>query len=194
RGEVLAFVDQDQALLEAATANVVERLELQRHALEDVLDAAMGVFVVHVQGFEVVGDRPQPGLHFFRFGARQEADFLVQPLHAAGGDDAPIALADHGLLDGCGQCQDGLARTCGTGEVDQVDVGVEQGEQRQALMDVTRFQAPGFLVQQWLLMQVEQQQLAVTDALDPADEALLVDDELVDVNRRQVVGQLHAVP
>src|SRR3989344_3590825 len=32
------------------------------------------------------------------------------------------------------------------------------------------------------------------DALDPANKALLVDDELVDVNRRQVVDELHAVP
>ncbi|MNN06958.1 hypothetical protein D3C81_1197670 [compost metagenome] len=43
-------------------------------------------------------------------------------------------------------------------------------------------------------MQVEDQQFVLLDALDPADEALLVDDELVDVHRRQVVGELHAVP
>ncbi|MNZ50663.1 hypothetical protein D3C78_684570 [compost metagenome] len=61
-------------------------------------------------------------------------------------------------------------------------------------MDVTRFQAPGFLVQQRFLVQVEQQQLIVADTLDPAYEALFIDDELVDVNRRQIVDQLHAVP
>ncbi len=113
RREVLAFVDQDQALLEAATANVVERFELQRHFAEDVIDAAMGVFVIHVQGFEVVGDGAQPRLHFFRFGAGQEADFLVQTLHAAGGNDAAITLADHGLLDRRGQRQNGFTGACG---------------------------------------------------------------------------------
>ncbi len=43
-------------------------------------------------------------------------------------------------------------------------------------------------------MQVEDGQLVLLDALDPADEALFVDDELVDVHRRQVVGELHAMP
>ena len=75
-----------------------------------------------------------------------------------------------------------------------MDVRVEQGEQRQCLMNVPRSQAPGFLMQQRLLMQVEQQQLIGLDALDPADEALFVDDELVDVYRGQIVGQLHAMP
>lgn len=53
---------------------------------------------------------------------------------------------------------------------------------------------PGFLMQQWLLMQVEQQQFIGLDALDPTHEALLVDDEFVDVHRRQVVDQLDAMP
>ncbi len=154
----------------------------------------MGVFVIHVQGFEVVGDRPQPRLHFFRFGAGQETDFLVQALHAAGGDDAAIAFGHHGLFDGGRQGQDGFARAGGTGQVDQVDVRVEQRIQRQALVDITRFQAPGFLVQQGFLMQVEDQQPVDLDLFDPAHEALFVDDELVDVYRRQVVDQLHLVP
>ena len=49
-------------------------------------------------------------------------------------------------------------------------------------------------MQQWLLMQVEQQQFIGLDALDPTHEALLVDDEFVDVHRRQVVDQLDAMP
>ena len=194
RGQVLAFVDQDQALLEAAAPDVVEGFELQRHFAEDVVDAAMGTLVVHVQRFEVVGNRTQPRFHFFRFGAGQEADLLVEALHAAGGDDAPVALADHGLFDGGGQGQDGLAGTGGAGQVDQVDIRVEQGEQRQALVDVPRLEAPRLLVQQGFLMQIENQQFVDLDFLDPADEALFVDDEFVDVHRRQVVDQLHLVP
>ncbi len=38
-----------------------------------------------------------------------------------------------------------------------MDIRVEQGEQRQCLMDVPRAQAPGFLMQQRFLMQVEEQ-------------------------------------
>ncbi|MNE75061.1 hypothetical protein D3C80_1711850 [compost metagenome] len=115
----------------------------------------MGVFIIHVQRFEVVGDGPQPGLHFFCFGTRQEADLLIQPLHAAGGNDAPVALADHGLLNGRSQGQDSFTGAGSTGQVDQVNVRIEQCKQRQALMNVARFQAPGFLVQQRLLVQVE---------------------------------------
>ncbi|MNE51481.1 hypothetical protein D3C80_1461130 [compost metagenome] len=100
-----------------------------------------------MQGFEVVGDGAQPRLHFFRFGAGQETDLLVQTLHAASGDDSAIAFADHGLLDRSRQRQDGFTGTGGAGQVDQVNVRIEQGIQRQALIDVTRFQAPGFLVQ-----------------------------------------------
>ena len=47
---------------------------------------------------------------------------------------------------------------------------------------------------QGFLVHIENQQLTMLDALDPTDKALLVDDELVDVNRRQVVDELHAVP
>jgi len=75
-----------------------------------------------------------------------------------------------------------------------VDVRVEQGEQRQRLMDVARFQAPGFLMQQRLLVHVEDHQLVTLDRLDPADESLFIEDELVDVNRRQVVDELYAMP
>lgn len=75
-----------------------------------------------------------------------------------------------------------------------MDIRIEQGEQCQRLMDITRAQPPGFLMQQWLLMQVEQQQFIGLDALDPTHEALLVDDEFVDVHRRQVVDQLDAMP
>lgn len=49
-------------------------------------------------------------------------------------------------------------------------------------------------MQQGFLVQVENQQLVVLDLLDPADESLLVDDELIDVHRRQVVDQLHLMP
>jgi len=154
----------------------------------------MGVFVIHVQGFEVVGDRPEPRLHFFRFGAGQEANFLVQPLHGAGGDDAAIALGHHGLLDGGSQGEDSFTGTRSAGQVDQVDVRIEQRIQRQALVDVARFQAPGFLVQQGFLMQVEDQQLVDLDLFDPAHEALFVDDEFIDVHGRQVVDQLYLVP
>jgi len=63
RGQVLAFIDQNQTLLEAATSNVVEGFELQRHLAEDVIDTAMGVFVIHVQRFEVIGDSAEPRLH-----------------------------------------------------------------------------------------------------------------------------------
>ncbi|CRM96714.1 hypothetical protein [Pseudomonas sp. 22 E 5] len=154
----------------------------------------MGVFVIHVQGFEVVGDRPQPRLHFFRLGAGQEADFLVQALHAAGGDNAAITLGHHGLLDGGGQREDGFPRASGAGQVDQMDIRVEQRVQRQALVDVTRFQAPGFLVQQGFLMQVEDQQLVYLDLFDPAHEALFVDDEFIDMHGRKVVDQLYLMP
>ncbi|MNF74684.1 hypothetical protein D3C84_567230 [compost metagenome] len=75
-----------------------------------------------------------------------------------------------------------------------MDVRVEQGEQRQRLVDIAWPQAPGLLMQQRLLVQIEDQQFIALDALDPADEALFVDDELVDVHRRQVVDQLHPVP
>ena len=56
RGEVLAFIDQDQALLEAAAPDLIEGFELHRHFSEDVIHTAMGIFVIHVQGFEVVGN------------------------------------------------------------------------------------------------------------------------------------------
>ena len=46
RREVLALVDQDQALLEAAATDVVQRFELQRYPLKDVFDAAMGALVL----------------------------------------------------------------------------------------------------------------------------------------------------
>ncbi|MND74419.1 hypothetical protein D3C80_660100 [compost metagenome] len=147
-----------------------------------------------MQGFEVVGDGAQPRLHFFRLGAGQEADFLVQALHAAGGDDAAITFADHGLLDRSGQRQDGFTRTRGTRQVDQVDIRIEQGVQRQALIDITRLEAPGFLVQQRFLVQVEDQQAVLFNLLDPADKALFINDEFVDVHRRQVVDQLHLMP
>ncbi len=87
----------------------------------------MGVFVIHVQGFKVVGDGAQPRLHFFRFGAGQETDFLVQALHAARRDDPAVALADHGLLDRRRQGQDGFTGAGSTRQVDQVDVRVKQG-------------------------------------------------------------------
>src|SRR5690606_14755651 len=194
RLDVLAFVDQQQALLKAASADVVERLELQGHALQQVVDAAGRALVVQVQGLQVVGDGAQPGLHLLRLGARQKADVLVQPLHAAGNDDAPVALADHGLLDGGGQRQDGLARAGRAGQVDQVDVRVEQRIQRQGLIDVARLQAAGLQVEQLFLIQVEDQQLVAVDALDPADEALLVEDEFIEVQGRQVVGEPDPMP
>ena len=112
-------------MLEAAPADVVQRLELQRYAVEDVFHAAVGAFIIHVQGLEVVGDRAQPGLHLLLLGARQKADILIQPLGAAGGDDASVGLADHGLLDRGRQREDGLARAGGAGEVDQMDVRIE---------------------------------------------------------------------
>src|SRR5690606_41986873 len=56
RGEVLAFVDQDQTLLETAPANVVERFELQRHHMQDVVVAAVGDHVFYVLYYEIVGD------------------------------------------------------------------------------------------------------------------------------------------
>ena len=37
--------------VEAAAPDVVEGFELQRHFAEHVVDAAMGAFVIHVQGF-----------------------------------------------------------------------------------------------------------------------------------------------
>ena len=49
-------------------------------------------------------------------------------------------------------------------------------------------------MQQGLLMQVEDQQHIGADFLDPADKTLLVDNELIDMHRRQVVDQLHLVP
>ncbi|MNR23941.1 hypothetical protein D3C85_1409940 [compost metagenome] len=75
-----------------------------------------------------------------------------------------------------------------------MDVRIQQCKQRQPLVNVPRLEAPGFLVQQRLLVQVEQQQLAILDAFDPANEALFVDDELVDVHGRQVVDHLYPVP
>ena len=194
RGQVLTFVDQDQALLEAAAPDVVQGFELQRHLAQDVIHAAVGAFIVHVQRFQVVGDRPQPRLHFLGLGAGQEADLLVQPLHAAGTNDAPVTLADHGLLNGCGQREDGFARTRGAREVDQMDVRIKQGIQRQPLVNVTRLEAPGFLMKQGLLVHVENQQVVLAHLLDPTHEALFVDDEFVDVNRGQVFDQLHLVP
>ena len=154
----------------------------------------MGIFIIHVQGFEVVGNGTQPWLHFFRFGTGQETDLLVQALHAAGRDDATVAFADHGLLDRSSQGQDGFTGTGGAGQVDQVNVRIKQGVQRQALIDVTWFQAPGFLVQQGFLVQVEDQQAVFFDLLDPADKTLLVDNEFIDVHRWQIVDQLHLVP
>src|SRR5690606_20388233 len=53
RSEVLALVDQDEALLEAASADVVQGFELQRNPVEDVFHAAVGALVIHVQGFQV---------------------------------------------------------------------------------------------------------------------------------------------
>ncbi|MNO89012.1 hypothetical protein D3C76_804820 [compost metagenome] len=75
-----------------------------------------------------------------------------------------------------------------------MDVRIQQCKQRQPLVNVPRLEAPGFLVQQRFLVQVEQDQFLAFDALDPADEALLIDDELVDVDGRQVVDQLYPVP
>ncbi len=49
-------------------------------------------------------------------------------------------------------------------------------------------------MQQRFLMQVEDQQLGLIDLLDPADKALFVNDELVDMHCRQVVDQLHLMP
>ncbi|MNJ65387.1 hypothetical protein D3C77_613970 [compost metagenome] len=98
------------------------------------------------------------------------------------------------MLDGSGQRQNGFTRTRGAGQVDQVDIRIKQRKQCQALMDIPRLEPPGFLVQQWFLVQVEQEQLVFLDAFDPADKALLVDDELVDVHRWQVVDHLYPVP
>ena len=91
----------------------------------------MGVLVVHMQGFEVVGDRAEPGLHLLGFGAGEKADFLIQPLHAAGGNNPAITLADHSLFDGRRQGQNSFTGAGRAGQVDQVDVRIKQGKQRQ---------------------------------------------------------------
>ena len=75
-----------------------------------------------------------------------------------------------------------------------MDVRVEQGIQRQTLINIARAQAPRLLVQQRLLVQVENQNLSTLNALNPTDEALFVDDKFVDMHRWQVVDQLHQMP
>ncbi len=49
-------------------------------------------------------------------------------------------------------------------------------------------------MQQRFLVQVKDQQPVFLYLLDPADKALFVNDELIDVDGRQVVDQLHLMP
>ena len=62
-----------------------------------------------------------------------------------------------------------------------MDVRVEQGEHCQCLEDVTGLQSPAFLVQQRLLMQVPNIQVFSVDGFHPADESLVINDEVVQV-------------
>src|SRR5690606_28384898 len=68
RRQVLALVDQDQAFLETAPADVVERLELDIGALLDVLDRTGRVFIVQVQRLDIVIDGAEPRIHLFFLG------------------------------------------------------------------------------------------------------------------------------
>src|SRR5690554_4616013 len=159
RGQVLGFINDDQAVLEAAAPDVVHGFEVQGHLAEDVIHAGSHVLVVFMQGFKVVHDGTQPGLHFFRLGARQKADIFVQSLGRSGGDDALVELAGHSHFNAGCQGQDGFTGAGRTGQVHQVDIRVQQQVQGHGLVDVPGYQAPDFFVHQVVLVQVFDHQL-----------------------------------
>src|SRR5690606_41326457 len=89
-----------------------------------------------------------------------------------------------------GQRASGLARAGRAGEIDQVDVRIQQRVHGQRLEDVTRAQSPGLLMQQRLPVHVQHLDMAAVHCLDLSDETLFVEDEVVDMQRWQVVAQL----
>src|SRR5690554_766898 len=193
RCQVLGLVNNDQAVLKAAAPDVVHGFEVQRYLAEDVIHAGGHVLIVFMEGFEVVDNGAQPGLHLLCFGARQKADVFVQPLGGAGGNDAFVHLAGNRHLDAGGQGQNGFARAGGTGQVHQVDVRVQQQVQSHGLVDVPGHQPPDFLIHQVVLMEVFDNQVLVGDPGHLADKAPFVDHKLVDVQPGQLALTLEVV-
>ena len=65
--------------------------------------------------------------------------------------------------------------------------------QGQGLEDIPWAQPPGFLVHQRFLVHIEQLEMGPLNRLDLPDETLVIDDEVVDMQGRQVVGELNIV-
>ena len=159
---------------------------MQGHLAEDVVHAGGHIFIVFVESFEVVHDGPQPGLHFLRLGAGEEANVLVQTLGATGGDDAFVQLAGNRHFDTGREGEDGFTGAGGTGQVYQVDIGVQQQVQGNGLVYIPRYQAPDFLVHQIVLVQIPNDNLVFAHIRHLANESLFINHELVDGQPGQV--------
>ena len=140
----------------------------------------------HLQG---VGHRRQPGHHLLFLGAGQEADALGDFRGIAGDDHLLVdPLLDH-QLQRRRHGEQGLAAARRAGQDHQVDVRIQQGIQRHALIDVLGMHPPGLAGHQPLAAEIFQADLVAVVAQHPrGKEVLLVQEVLVDVDSLQQVG------
>jgi hypothetical protein len=127
----LRFIDDEKNVLQAATADVGQRGDLQLAVFQHILD----FFVARLILIETVADHTQvieKRLHIgIQLGldiARQIAQILIgKRNHRTRQIDLAVALLH--LQSGC-QCQQGLAGPCLAAHGDQIDLQIHQSVQR----------------------------------------------------------------
>lgn len=142
RGEVLGFVDDEEDVGEAATANVSEGGYEDFFVFDHFVDG-FGFFVFFVplvfDEFEVVPEGLHVGVDFGFHVAGEVSDVFVGEGYDGACEVDLLVIAS--LFEGGCQGEEGLAGAGYAGDGDQGDGGVEQGVKGEGLFGVAGFDA-----------------------------------------------------
>src|SRR3954453_11845577 len=126
----LRLVDDDERIVERASANVRQWQHLEQVAVDDLVDD-----VWRNERAEGVEDSLSPGRHLLRLGAREVTELLpADGIERTEDDDPPVLVALHHRFEPRAQRECRLSGAGATTQRDDADVRVEQQVEYDALL------------------------------------------------------------